>query len=100
MPDNNMLTRPQVDEIVKHMTPRDLFNAMPTGEDGIKAGAEVAANVFEQAAERQGFGAGALDRLSMADGVYLAGLLGEVFQSATPKDEPPSGKPRSRDSGA
>lgn len=97
---SNLLTRAQVEEIVAHMTPRDLFNAMPTGEEAeVAAGAEIAAKVFEAAAERQGFGAEALDRVSMADGVHLAGLLGEVFKSATPKGKRPAGLPASPGSG-
>jgi hypothetical protein len=73
----NMLSRVDLDLILKGITSRDLFAAFPEGVT--VSGAEVAGAVFEKAAERQGYGAEALDRVSVQDGIYLAGQLGELF---------------------
>lgn len=95
--DLNFLTRAEIDQIIAGMTSRDLFNAMPQGE--VVAGAEIASRVFEKAAERQGFGMEALDRVHMSDAVYLAGLLGEVFTQDSPKGDDGEASPDSPASG-
>lgn len=80
----NWLTRAELDQILDGMTGRDVFAAVPNGESEI-AGTEIASNVFEGAAVRQGYGEGALDRVKPADAMYLAGKLAEVFQQTGPK---------------
>jgi hypothetical protein len=82
---DNFLTREQIDSIVEAMTARDIFAAMPSGQSTEVNGGELAGKAFESAAERQGHGAGALDRVKPGEAVYLARLLGEVFAEG-PKD--------------
>lgn len=84
--DLNFLTRGEIDAIIQGMTARDVFSAMPAGQTEVK-GAEVAGDAFEAAAKRQGFGEGALDRVTPSDAIYLASTLGEVFNAGTPKDD-------------
>lgn len=79
MAPDNFLTREQVDEILGFVTARDLFQAMP-GDGSTLKGPEIAGKVFESAAERQGFGAGALDRVRFQDAPYLAQALGDMFR--------------------
>lgn len=93
---DNFLTRAQVDSILGGITSRDLFAAFPEGT--VVSGAEVAGAVFEKAAERQGHGAEALDRVHIRDGVYLAGRLGELFADG-PKEGATKGSRTSRASG-
>lgn len=90
--DLNFLTRGEIDEIVDHMTPRDLFAAMPKEQGVTAAGPEIAAQMFDAAAERQGKGQLALDRVHMTDATYLAERLGEVLTQGSPKGGKPSGK--------
>lgn len=94
----NWLTRAQIDDILKGMTGRDIFAAIPAGESNLE-GAEVAASVFEAAAERQGHGTEALDRIKPTDAIYLAQQLGEVFQQDGPKGKRSGPSPASVDSG-
>lgn len=97
--DLNFLTRGEIDDIVDHMTPRDLFAAMPKEQGVTAAGPEIAAQMFDAAAKRLGKGEQALDRVHMVDGVYLAERLGEVLTQGSPKDAKPSGKRPLRVSG-
>lgn len=84
---DNFLTRDQIQEIIGAMTARDIFAAMPSGQEGTELkGAEIATRTFEIAAERQGHGALALDRVRPGDATYLGNLLGEVFADG-PKDD-------------
>lgn len=82
------LTRDQLDAILEGMTARDIFGAIPTGRNPGEAvaGGEIAGDTFDKAAERQGYGPAALDRVRPGDAVYLAQKLGEVFGSESPKD--------------
>lgn len=93
---DNFLTRAQIDEILSAMTTRDLFAAFPEGVQ--VSGADIAGRVFEKAAERAGHGAEALDRVTIADGIYLAGALGEKFADG-PKDAATKASRTSRASG-
>jgi hypothetical protein len=90
---NNFLGREQIDEILSLMTARDIFSAMPstTGEE--VQGAAVAGAAFESAAERQGHGSGALDRVRPTDAIYLAQALGEAFSIAGPKSDASADSP-------
>lgn len=98
--DDNFLTREQIDSILEAMTARDIFAAMPSGRNtGEIAGGEIAGNTFEKAAERQGHGPLALDRVKPRDAVYLAQELGEVFGTATPKGDSTEPLPDSFDTG-
>lgn len=92
----NFLTRTDLDLILGGITARDLFAAFPEG--AVVNGAEIAGAVFEKAAERQGYGTEALDRVHVQDGVYLAGRLGELFADG-PKDGATKGSRTSRASG-
>jgi hypothetical protein len=84
MEPDNFLSRAEIDLILGGMTARDVFAAMPEG--GAKAeGAEVAGKAFESAAERQGYGAEALDRVRPMDALYLAAELGEALSVDSPK---------------
>lgn len=96
--DLNFLTRGEIDSIIHGMTARDIFAAMPAGQSEVR-GAAVAGDAFEAAALRQGFGPGALDRVTPGDAVYLAGELGEVFQQGAPKDDATGASPDSPASG-
>lgn len=82
---NNFLTREEIDEVISKITSRDLFASL-SGETGQVQGGEIAGKVFEAAAERQGKGKEALDRISITDGIYLASALGELFSDG-PKEE-------------
>lgn len=90
---NNFLTREQIDEVISKITSRDLFAALPAGETAVNGG-QIAGKVFEAAAERQGHGKEALDRVSIGDGIYLASALGELFSDG-PKEEPTGDSPAS-----
>ena len=80
---NNFLSREEIDSILQGMTARDLFSAMPS--QGEVSGAETAGKTFESAAERQGYGAGALDRVKISDAAYLSEELGGVLSADSPK---------------
>lgn len=97
----NFLTRADVDLILEGMTARDIFTAMPGQDSDPSAvkGANVAGAAFEAAAERQGYGALALDRIRPADAVYLASALGEAFQTGGPKGDGTGDSPASPASG-
>lgn len=87
-PGPNFLTRDQLDEILRSMTARDIFAAVGNGAEGLSQmaqGSAVASNAFESAADRMGYGSGALDRVTPQDAVYLIGKLGEVFSMSGPK---------------
>ena len=90
---SNLLSRKQIDSILKGITSRDLFAALPKGETEVSGG-DIAGKVFEAGAERQGHGAEALDRVSVRDGIYLASALGELFSDG-PKDQPTEESPAS-----
>jgi hypothetical protein len=96
---DNFLTREQIDSILDGMTARDIFAAMPEDPGSQAKGSEIAGNTFEKAAERQGHGTEALDRVRPADAVYLAGALGEVFTLAGPKADAGESSPPSAASG-
>jgi hypothetical protein len=81
----NFLNRSEVDTILGGMTARDIFAAIPNGTQ--VEGAEVAGKAFEAAAERQGYGKEALDRVRPGDAIYLAQQLGEAFAQDSPKAE-------------
>lgn len=98
MDKDNRLSRADLDIIVAGMTARDLFAAMPAGQAEVK-GADVAGEAFESAASRQGYGEGALDRVTPGDAVYLAGLLSETLQVGGPKAESGAPSPDSADIG-
>lgn len=83
MADHNFLTRAEIDLILEGMTARDLFAVVGTAS--MNKGAEVAGNAFEASAARQGYGDLVLDRVQPRDAVYLAGKLGELFESEDPK---------------
>ena len=80
---DNFLSRPDIDLILGGMTARDIFAAMPAGQTD--NGGMVAGNAFESAAERQGYGKQALDRVKPGDALYLATALGEAFGQDNPK---------------
>ena len=94
---DNFLSRAQIDEVLETITSRDLFAAL-SGETGQVQGGEVAGKVFEAAAQRQGHGSGVLDRVTLPDGIYLAGQLGELFSDG-PKDDDSEESPASPDTG-
>jgi len=79
----NFLSREEIDGILAGMTARDLFSAMPA--QGEASGAETAGKTFESAAERQGFGVGAQDRVRISDAAYLSEELGGVLSADSPK---------------
>ena len=83
----NFLSREEIDSILQGMTARDLFAAMPSASGLEQAPAETAGRTFELAAERQGYGAGALDRVKIGDAVYLSTELGGVMSADSPKAE-------------
>ena len=93
----NFLTRAEIDLILEGVTSKDLFASLPAGQTEVNGG-EVAGKVFEHSAQRQNYGADALERVHLSDGVYLAGRLGELF-SDSPKDEPTVPSLLSPDSG-
>jgi hypothetical protein len=95
----NFLTREQIEQIVDSMTARDLFNAFPDQATPDLRGADTAGKAFEAAAERQGHGAGALDRVKPADAVLLANRLSEVFDVGGPKAKGGASSPRSAGTG-
>jgi hypothetical protein len=80
---SNFLQRADIDTILGGMTARDIFAAIP-GNQTTAQGAEVAGNAFEHAAERQGYGKEALDRVRPQDAVYLANAIGEVLSQDSP----------------
>jgi hypothetical protein len=80
---DNFLHRTDIDLILGGMTARDIFAAIPGGQM-VAQGAEVAGSAFEHAAERQGYGKEALDRVRPADAVYLANAIGEVLSQDSP----------------
>lgn len=80
---SNFLHRTDIDLILRGMTARDIFAAIP-GNQNVAQGAEVAGNAFEHAAERQGYGKEALDRVRPVDAVYLANAIGEVLSQESP----------------
>jgi len=80
----NFLSREQIDTILEGMTARDIFAAMPDSTEKVN-GSKVASIAFESAAERQGHGAGALDRVKPLDGMYLASAIGELLSVDSPK---------------
>lgn len=82
---DNHLTRADIDLIIAAITSRDLFAALGDEQGQVKGG-EVAGKVFEAAAERQGYGPLALDRITVADGIYLASELGELFSDGPKGD--------------
>lgn len=92
------LTREELAQIIDGMTARDIFAAAPSGE-GVSSGSETAAKAFESAAERQGFGSGALDRVGAADAIYLAGAIGEALNMGGPKADDTEESPTSPASG-
>lgn len=102
---DNFLSREQIAEIVAHMTARDIFGAMPSGKVDDQgqplnpSGSKVAGEAFDVAAERQGHGKLALDRVRPQDATYLAELLGEVFTQDSPKDGTTGESPTSPDTG-
>lgn len=100
MAQTNHLTREQIESIVDGMTARDIFAAMPGQTDvGKLKGAEIAGDAFEHAAERQGHGALALDRVPMRDATYLGQLLGEALDVAGPKADDGASSPGTATSG-
>lgn len=94
---DNFLTRDQIDAIIETMTARDIFAGMPSQAGETPSGPEVAGKVFESAANRQGHGTEALDRVRPVDAMYLAEKLGEVFDMASPKSDSGEGSPPSAD---
>ena len=94
----NFLSRAEIDTILGGMTARDIFAAIPSGQN-TAAGAEVAGSAFESAAERQGYGKEALDRVLPGDAIYLAQQLGEALSSDSPLVDDTGGQPNSPDSG-
>ena len=80
----NFLSREQIDSILEGMTARDIFAAMPDSTEKVN-GSKVASIAFESAAERQGHGAEALDRVRPMDGIYLASALGDLLSVDSPK---------------
>ena len=93
MDTDNFLSRPEIDLILATITSRDLFAALG-GQTGEVQGGEVAGKVFEAAAERQGYGKEALDRVRVNDGIYLAAALGELFSDG-PKGDSTEDSPAS-----
>jgi len=81
------LTRADLEKIVDGMSARDMFQASPSGEvlTEEQRGMKMAERIFDISAERQGWGEGALDRVSLGDGPYLSGLLGEALNVGGPK---------------
>jgi hypothetical protein len=95
------LTRAELEKIVDGMSARDVFNATPdqSQDVGKIKGTETASRMFELAAERQGFGADALDRVSVGDAIHLANLLSESLNVGGPKAEDIEALPISDDTG-
>ena len=96
---DNHLSQAEIELILEGMTARDIFAAMPSGTATSK-GAEIAGDAFERAAERQGYGSLALDRVRPGDATFLAGKLGEVFDQGSPKSDSGVDLPTSSDTGA
>lgn len=94
----NALSRVEIEGIIQGMTARDIFAVIPNAGETPEGG-KVAGDAFEAAAERQGYGALALDRVSPADAIYLGQLLGEVFNQDSPKGEGTAQLPDSSDTG-
>jgi hypothetical protein len=90
----NFLRRDEIDTILGGMTARDIFAAIPGGATQAQ-GAEVAGAAFESAAERQGYGKEALDRVRPVDAIYLASELGEVLSADSPKADTGASSPNS-----
>lgn len=95
---SNFLHRAEIDTILGGMTARDIFAAIPGGQTTAQ-GAEVAGSAFEHAAERQGYGKEALDRVRPADAVYLANAIGEVLSQESPLASDTASSPPSPASG-
>jgi hypothetical protein len=90
------LTRADLDRIVDGMSARDIFRSGMVNATEEVTGSERAESIFDYAAERQGYGAKALDRVSIGDTVYLSNLLGEALNMGTPKaDSSPESQPSS-----
>ena len=82
------LSRADVQKIVDGLSTRDLFSVARTEEDASAVkGAEIAADIFDHGAERQGWGPNALDRVPLADGPWVMELLSESLNVGTPKAE-------------
>lgn len=97
----NRLTRAELDLIIEGMTARDIFAAAPSGDDASKIkGTDTAGIAFEKAAERQGYGAEALDKVGAGDAIYLATAIGEALNMGSPKADDTEGSPTSPDSGS
>ena len=95
---DNHLSREEIDTILHGMTARDIFAAIPGGQ-ATAEGAEVAGAAFEHAADRQGYGKEALDRVRPADAVYLANAIGEVLSQDNPKASDTASSPNSPGTG-
>lgn len=95
------LTRAEVEQIVDGMNARDVFLATPDQNQDVSKikGIETASRLFEIAAERQGFGADALNRVAVSDAMFLANLLSESLNVGGPKAEDTGASPASPDTG-
>jgi hypothetical protein len=89
------LTRAQQEEIVDGLSAGDVIRV--TGTEGNPS--EKAEAIFNRGAERQGFGAEALDRVPIADTAYLSELLSEALNMGGPKADDTSQSPSSADTG-
>jgi hypothetical protein len=80
------LSRIQLQKIVSGMTARDMIETMPEDADGLRLNSKkFVGAIFDAAAERQGFGEKALDRVGIGDAGYLSELLAGALNAGSPK---------------
>ncbi len=94
------LTRAQVKKIVDGMSARDMIETMPEDADGQRLnGKKYVGAIFDAAAERQGYGEKALDRVGIGDGQYLSELLAGALNAGSPKADDTGESPASAATG-
>lgn len=94
------LTRSVLKKIVDGMSARDMIETMPENELGQRLeGRQYVGAIFDAAAERQGYGQKALDRVGIGDAQYLSELLAGALNAGGPKADDTGESPSSADTG-
>jgi hypothetical protein len=93
------LTRADLEKIVDGMSARDVFRASSSNGTDPASGMQQAEAIFDIAAERQGWGEKALDRVHISDTAHLSTLLSESLNLGGPKAEDTEASPVSADTG-
>lgn len=94
------LSQAELSKIVEGMSARDVFRATQGSSNGTEdSGNQRAEMIFDQAAERQGYGEKALDRVHIRDTQYLGDLLSEVLNVGSPKADDTEASPTSAATG-